>query len=252
MIGNISTNGLTPVLLAKKMKVDYGKDVQIVARLADVPVFFLATTTNFPPKTFPEFIAYAKAHPGKVRYGSAGVGSYQQINTEMLAKRAGIELLHIPFKDGGAQIIRDLGNGDIQVSWFNITNPVGMMKAGRVRPLAISADARLPQYPDVPTMAEVGFPGVKADPMGGGFRAVGDAVGDHRDAARGIRQGGAHRRRCRRRFNAAAWWRRRQARSPTRKPGCATKWRPGSGISTTSASSWTSDPGALVERGDGR
>ncbi len=162
MIGNISTNGLTPILLAKKMKIDYAKDVQIVAWLADVPVFFLATTTDFPPKTFPEFIAYAKAHPGKVRYGSAGVGSYQQINTEMLAKRAGIELLHIPFKDGGAQIIRDLGNGDIQVSWFNITNPVGMMKAGRVRPLAISADARLPQYPDVPTMAEVGFPGVKA------------------------------------------------------------------------------------------
>jgi tripartite-type tricarboxylate transporter receptor subunit TctC len=162
MIGNISTNGLTPILLAKKMKIDYARDVQIVARLADVPVFFLATTSDFPPKTFPEFIAYAKAHPGKVRYGSAGVGSYQQINTEMLAKRAGIELLHIPFKDGGAQIIRDLGNGDIQVSWFNITNPVGMMKAGRVRPLAISAAARLPQYPDVPTMAEVGFPGVKA------------------------------------------------------------------------------------------
>ena len=60
------------------------------------------------------------------------------------------------------QIIRDLANGDIQVSWFNITNPVGMMKAGRVRPLAISAPERLPQYPEVPTMAEVGFPGVKA------------------------------------------------------------------------------------------
>ena len=70
MIGNISTNGLTPVLLAKKMPIDYDRDVQIIARLADVPVFFLATTTNFPPKTFAEFIAYAKAHPGKVRYGS--------------------------------------------------------------------------------------------------------------------------------------------------------------------------------------
>ena len=162
MIGNISTNGLTPVLLAKKMRIDYDKDVQIVARLADVPVFFLATTTNFSPKSFAEFIAFAKANPSKVRYGSAGVGSYQQINTEILAKRAGIELVHIPFKDGGSGILRDLANGDIHVSWFNITNPVGMMKAGRVRPLAVASDQRLPQYPDVPTISEVGFPGVKA------------------------------------------------------------------------------------------
>jgi tripartite-type tricarboxylate transporter receptor subunit TctC len=162
MIGNISTNGLTPILLAKKMRIDYDKDVQIVARLADVPVFFLATTTDFPPKTFAEFLAFAKANPGKVRYGSAGVGSYQQINTEILAHRAGIDLVHIPFKDGGAGILRDLANGDIHVSWFNITNPVGMMKAGRVRPLAIASDHRLPEYPDVPTISEVGFPGVKA------------------------------------------------------------------------------------------
>ena len=162
MIGNISTNGLTPVLLAKKLKINYDKDVQIIARLADVPVFFLATTNNFPPKTFAEFIAFAKANPGKVRYGSAGVGSYQQINTEILAKRAGINLVHIPFKEGGSGILRDLANGDIHVSWFNITNPVGMMKAGRVRALAIAADRRRAEYPDVPTITEVGFPGVKA------------------------------------------------------------------------------------------
>src|SRR5919197_6000242 len=69
MIGNISTNGLTPVLLAKKLKIDYDKDVQIVARLVDVPVFFLATATNFAPKTFVEFLAHARANPGKVRFG---------------------------------------------------------------------------------------------------------------------------------------------------------------------------------------
>src|SRR5438034_791363 len=125
------------------MTVDYDKDVQIVARLADAPVFFLATTTDFPPQTFAEFIQYAKARPGKVRYGSAGVGSYQQVNTEILAKRAGIELLHIPFKDGGPGMLRELASGEVQVSWFNITNPVGMMKAGRVRALAVAAPQRL-------------------------------------------------------------------------------------------------------------
>jgi tripartite-type tricarboxylate transporter receptor subunit TctC len=162
MIGNISTNGLTPILLAKKLKVDYERDVQVITPLADVPVFFLATTTSFPPQTFGEFIGYARQNPGKVRYGSAGIGSYQQINTEILARRAGLDLVHIPFKGGGAEIIRDLANGDIHVSWFNITNPVGMMKAGRVRALAVAAEQRLPQYPDVPTLNEVGYPGMRA------------------------------------------------------------------------------------------
>src|SRR5712692_9021171 len=160
--GIISTNALTPVLLAKKLPIDYDKDVQIVARLADVPVFFLETTKDFPPTTFAEFIAYAKAHPGVVRYGSAGIGAYQHVNTEILAKRAGIRLLHIPYKDGGPGILKDLAGGDIQVSWFNITNPVGMMKAGHVRPLAVAAPQRLSGYPDVPTIAEVGFPGLRA------------------------------------------------------------------------------------------
>jgi tripartite-type tricarboxylate transporter receptor subunit TctC len=175
MIGNISTNGLTPILLAKKMKIDYARDVQIITPLADVPVFFLATTTNFPPATFAEFLAYAKEHPGKVRYGSAGIGSYQQINTEILAKRAGLDLLHIPFKGGGAEIIRDLANGDIQVSWFNITNPIGMMKAGRVRALAIAAERRLAQHPEVATLAEVGFPGIRASQWVAAFAPSGVA-----------------------------------------------------------------------------
>jgi len=161
MVGNISTNALTPVLLARKMRIDYDRDVQIVARLVDVPVFFLATTIDFAPKTFAEFLSYARANPGKVRFGSAGVGSYQQINTAILAKRAGLDLVHIPFKDGGAPILHDLANGDIQVSWFNITNPVGMIKEGRVRPLAVAAPERLPHYPDVPTIGELGFPDVK-------------------------------------------------------------------------------------------
>ena len=175
MIGNISTNGLTPILLSKMMPVDYDKEVQIVARLADTPVFFMSTTHNFPPTTFSEFIAYAKPRPGVIRYASAGVGAYQHVNTEILAKRAGISLLHIPYKDGGPGILKDLANGDVQVSWFNIANPVGMMKAGHVRPLAISAPQRLPAYPDVPTIGEVGFPGMRATQWTAAFAPSGTA-----------------------------------------------------------------------------
>jgi tripartite-type tricarboxylate transporter receptor subunit TctC len=174
MIGNISTNCLTPVLLAKRMHIDYDRDVQIIARTADAPVFFLATTTNFPPKTFQEFIAYAKAHPGDVRYASGGIGAYQHVNTEILAKRAGgLQLVHIPFKDGGSGILKDVAGGDTHVSWFNVTNPVGMIKAGKVRPLAVAAPQRLPAWPDVPTLDELGFPGFRPSQWNAAFAPAG-------------------------------------------------------------------------------
>jgi tripartite-type tricarboxylate transporter receptor subunit TctC len=174
MVGNISTNCLTPVLLAKRMRIDYDRDVQIIARLADTPVFFMATTTNFPPKTFAEFIDYAKAHPDDVRYASAGVGAYQHVNTEILAKRVGgLKLVHIPFKDGGAGILKDIAGGDTHVSWFNVSNSVGMIKAGRIRPLAVAADARLPAWPDVPTLTELGFTGFHPSQWSAAFAPAG-------------------------------------------------------------------------------
>ena len=173
MVGNISTNCLTPILLAKKMRINFERDVQPIALLADAPVFFMATTVNFPPKTFAEFVDYAKAHPGDVRYASAGVGAYQHINTEILAKRAGLKLLHIPFKDGGSGILKDVAGGDTHVSWFNITNPVGMIKAGRIRPLAIASPQRVAAWPDVPTIAEVGFPGFRPSQWSAAYAPAG-------------------------------------------------------------------------------
>ena len=172
MVGNISTNCLTPVLLAKRMTINYDRDVQIIARTADAPVFFMATTTNFPPATFKEFIDYAKKN--EVRYASAGIGAYQHVNTEILAKRAGgLQLLHIPFKDGGSGILKDIAGGDTQVTWFNITNPVGMIKAGKVRPLAIAAPQRLKDFPDVPTLDELGFTGFRPSQWNAAFAPAG-------------------------------------------------------------------------------
>lgn len=172
MIGNISTNALTPILLEKRMRINYDRDVQIIARTADAPVFFLTTTTNFPPKTFAEFIAYAKHN--EVRYASAGIGAYQHVNTEILAKRAGgLKLLHIPFKDGGSAILKDVASGDSQATWFNITNPVGMIKAGKVRPIAIAAPERLQAWPDVPTLDELGFKGFRPSQWNAAFAPAG-------------------------------------------------------------------------------
>src|SRR6185295_16187482 len=144
------------------------------------------TTTNFPPKTFAEFISYAKANPGDMRYASAGIGAYQHVNTEILAKRAGgLKLIHIPFKDGGSGILKDVAGGDTQVSWFNITNPVGMIKAGKVRPLAIAAPQRLAAWPDVPTLDELGFTGFHPSQWSAAFAPAGvprEIIGKLHDA----------------------------------------------------------------------
>src|SRR3954470_7181257 len=99
-IGNPGTNVLTPIIYKKKFKIDYDKDVTLVTRLSEVPLVLGATTKDFPPKTYAEFIAYAKANPGKVRYASVGIGSNNHYDTEAFAQWAGIELLHLPNKGG--------------------------------------------------------------------------------------------------------------------------------------------------------
>src|SRR5215470_7886695 len=111
-IGNPGTNVLTPIVYKKKFKIDYDKDVILVTRLSEIPLVLGATTKDFPPKTFAEFIAYAKANPGKVRYASVGVGSNNHYDTEAFGQWAGIVLAHLPNKGGGAAITNDLVTGD--------------------------------------------------------------------------------------------------------------------------------------------
>jgi tripartite-type tricarboxylate transporter receptor subunit TctC len=160
MIGNISTNALTPILMQKRMKIDYDKSLQVVARLANLPLMFVVATKDFPPSTLAEFVAYAKANPGKVRYASAGFGAFQQIDMEHFAKRAGLQLVHIPNKSGGSGMMRDIGNGDVHATWFSTMNGGTLIRQGRARGLAVAMEQRHPDYPDMPTMAEAGYPGV--------------------------------------------------------------------------------------------
>ena len=160
MIGNVSTNAITPILFPSKLAINYEKDVVPVTRINDVPAFLAATTKDFPPKTFAELLAYAKANPGKVRYGTVGVGSYPHFDTALFAKRAGLDMIHIPNKAGASGMINDMVSGDTQIAFINVASSASMVKAGQLRPLAVVNDKRLPDYPDVPTMAELGFAGV--------------------------------------------------------------------------------------------
>ena len=107
-VGNPGTNVLTPIIYKDKFKIDYEKEVTMVTRLGEVPLILAATTKDFEPKTYAEFIAYAKANPGKVRYASVGVGSNNHYDTEAFAQWAGIKLMHIPNKGGGGAITNDV------------------------------------------------------------------------------------------------------------------------------------------------
>jgi tripartite-type tricarboxylate transporter receptor subunit TctC len=157
MIGNVSTNAITPILFPKKFAISYEKDVVPVARLVDIPAF-VVVSKDFAPKTLPELIAYAKQNKGKVRYGTVGVGSYPHYDTEVFAKRAGgLDLIAIPNKAGASGVLKDMATGDVQFSFLNVASSAPMIKGGQIKPIAAVNPTRLPDYPDVPTMKELGF-----------------------------------------------------------------------------------------------
>jgi tripartite-type tricarboxylate transporter receptor subunit TctC len=160
MVGNVSTNAITPILFQKKFSINYEKDVVSVSRLVIYPSFLLTTTANFDAKTTADIIAYAKKNPGKVRFTSAGVGSFPHFDMEVFARRAGIQLVHIPNKTGAAGMINDLVVGDAQIAFLNVASSAAMIRAGKLRPVAVLAEKRLADYPNIPTLAEAGFPGV--------------------------------------------------------------------------------------------
>jgi tripartite-type tricarboxylate transporter receptor subunit TctC len=161
LIGNVSTNAITPLIFPKKMSIDYLKSVTAVTRLVDIPEFILVTTKGFSANSVPELIDIAKKNPGKVRYGTVGAGSYPHFDMAYFAKKAGdLDMIAIHNKAGAAGVINDMLSGDTQVSFLNVASSAPMVKAGQLKPLALVNDKRLPEYPDVPTMQEVGFPGV--------------------------------------------------------------------------------------------
>jgi tripartite-type tricarboxylate transporter receptor subunit TctC len=145
---------------------DFVKDIApvvYVARLAYVVV----VNPSVPAKTLPEFIAYAKANPGKLNYGSAGQGTPQNICCELFKMMTGLDLVHVPYK-GGAPAINDLLSGHLQVIFAPVAEAIPHIKAGKLRPLAVTTATRLDVFPDVPPVADV-VPGYEAS----GFAGIG-------------------------------------------------------------------------------
>ena len=132
-----------------------------VTMLASVPLVLVAHP-SLPAKTVKDLIAYARSNPGKLNYASVGAGSPQHVSAELLQNVAGVKLVHVPYKSGGAMSTAVL-QGEAQLGLPAIAPALPHVKAGRLRAFAVTAVKRAPAMPDTPTFAEAGLPGIEAD-----------------------------------------------------------------------------------------
>ena len=156
LLGSIATHAVNPALY-KKLPYDHLKDFASVSLIGTVPNA-LVVHPSVPVKSMQEFITYAKANPGKINYGSSGVGSPPHLSMELLRSMTGINLVHVPYK-GAGPALADLLGGQVQAMCTSLAGLINFVKSGRVRALGVTTAKRNPQLPDVPTIVESGVPG---------------------------------------------------------------------------------------------
>jgi tripartite-type tricarboxylate transporter receptor subunit TctC len=155
---NIGSHGVTPARFRKTLTYDPVRDFAFPAKIGGVPNVFMVHP-SMPMKTLGEYIRYAKAHPGKLNFGSSGVGGSPHLSIELLKTMTGINIVHVPYK-GASAALADVMSGHMESSVGNLAGaPLGAIKAGRVRALAVTSAKRNAQVPQVPTFAESGVPG---------------------------------------------------------------------------------------------
>ena len=158
-MGNLAALAVNPSLM-KKLPYDPLKDLQPIVLIERSALIFTAGP-GLPAKTVQDVIAYAKANPGKLGFGSSGVGGAHHLSGEMLKLRTGIDIVHIPYK-GGALAAGDVIAGHLPMMFEMGYAAVPSIKGGKIRALAVTSSTRLPLLPDVPTMAESGLPGFES------------------------------------------------------------------------------------------
>lgn len=156
-VGNISTNSINPILFKSKAGIDAGRDLAGITLLASIPNIIIAGP-KLPAANLKEAIAYAKERPGQLNY-SAPLGSYSHLDMLAFQKAAGIRLVHVPSK-GAGETLPLLMRGETHLTESNVASNLGPIRAGQIKALATTATKRLAELPEVPTMAEAGFPGI--------------------------------------------------------------------------------------------
>jgi len=162
----ISAPNAINATLYERLNFDFIRDIVPVASFMRVPGVMVVNPL-VPAKTVPEFIAYAKSNRGKLNMASGGIGTPQQVYGELFKMMAGVDMLHVPYR-GGAAALTDLLSGEMQVMFEPIPTAVEYIKAGKLRPLAVTTATRLGILPDIPTMAEF-LPGYEAS----GWQGIG-------------------------------------------------------------------------------
>ena len=155
MQGYVATHGTTPA--TRRIPYDPIKQFTPIGMIGATPNV-LVVDANLPVKTVKEFVEYVKRNPGKVNYGSAGVGSLTHMTMELFKQETGTFMLHIPYR-GIAPAINDLLGGQTQAMFPGLAAALPQIRAGRMRPLAVTGKERNPVLKDVPTMEEAGFKG---------------------------------------------------------------------------------------------
>jgi tripartite-type tricarboxylate transporter receptor subunit TctC len=165
MVDSVGPIAVNPTLYPK-LTYNPLSDLVPIVQIADVPNV-LVVTPSLPVKDFDEFIAYAKANPGKLNYASTGTGTSSHLSGFVLGKRAGFQATHVPYK--GADALRDLLAGRVQFMFATIPSVMPHINSGGLRAVAVSSAKRSRSLPDVPTVAERGFPGFEAGSWFGFF-----------------------------------------------------------------------------------
>ncbi|PZW48099.1 tripartite-type tricarboxylate transporter receptor subunit TctC [Humitalea rosea] len=147
---------INPSLMANS-GFDAEKDFVPVSLVAQIPEL-LISPLSAPFTTFPEFVAYARANPGKLSYSSAGVGSHPHVTMELMLHRLGLDVLHVPYR-GAAPALTDLIAGRVVLKLDSLATSAPHLGAGTIRAIGVASAQRLAQLPDVPTIAEMGLPG---------------------------------------------------------------------------------------------
>ncbi len=157
--------------LYKKLPYDPLKSFEPVVPLSTGPLY-LVVNNDLPVKNLKDLVAYAKAHPGKMSYGSGGSGTTQHLAMETLKKSMGLDILHVPYK-GSPAVLQDLIGGQIQLAFDAGASILPQIRNGKVRLIGVASDARSPLTPDMPTLTEQGVPAFRAVVWSGLFVPAG-------------------------------------------------------------------------------
>jgi tripartite-type tricarboxylate transporter receptor subunit TctC len=172
LVGNVSTNTINENVFASQLKIKPSRDLAGIAKLVEIPHVVVANAA-FPPNNIAELVAAAKKDPGKINFASVGIASYPHLDMERLEKAAGIQLTHVPYKGGAGQAIPAMLGGETQVAFFNMASLLPHIRSGKLKALAATTAQRLPELPNVPTMAEQGYAGIGTNAWQGMFAPAG-------------------------------------------------------------------------------